>query len=149
MAKRRLGLAALGALSFIGCGEDETLVLGEPGPALQVVARSDGRVDFRQRTGAVILRAGWAEALVEVNGDAITVDTRSCGGWTAEDTPPAAAGYFQSVTGAHLECQAEGIGLDWRVWHDAAHDTAVIRLDVANRTESQVRVLRVTPRGSS
>ncbi|MCB9579142.1 MAG: alpha-galactosidase [Polyangiaceae bacterium] len=135
----------LGALGLVGCGEDEPLLVGGPVSDLEVVARSDGRVDFREHGAASVLEGGWAEVLVEVNGNAETIDTRGCGGWEPEPEPPSAAAYFAEATGARLSCERSGVLLTWRVWRDAPHEIVVAKLGVENQTGSEVRVLRLTP----
>ncbi len=75
-----------------------------------------------------------------------TLSTESCqGGWQPEETPPSDAAYFSETRGVRLTCEQDDIGLDWRVWRDAAHDTAIAVLGLENRTASDVRLLRLTP----
>jgi hypothetical protein len=138
----------LGALFACGCGDEEAL---EPAPVypgrLVVTAREDGRVDLGERDGSVLLRGGWAEALVEQGGVPLSLSTRdNCHGrWELDEAPPTTAAYFSGLRGLSWSCLYAGVELRWSVYQDTERAIAVATLDLDNRTGQELTVLRLTP----
>lgn len=136
-------------MSAAGCAaEDRGL---DPAPVypgrLVVTARADGRVDLSERSGPVFVRGGWAEALIDAGAGPETLSTRdNCQGrWELVAEPPTASAYFAGLRGFAWECLQAGVALRWSVFQDTERATAVLLLDVENRREADITVLRLTP----
>jgi len=134
------------ALTVCGCGEDHVTSPSPPTSRLDLQTLADGHINLAERDGALILRGGWADALVDIGGTKQTLSTVDCtADWEVTDVPPSADKYFGRTTGYQRRCGGNGIVLDWHVFRDSAHDTAIAQLRLENHTGSDVRVLRLTP----
>ncbi|MFI5366673.1 MAG: alpha-galactosidase [Candidatus Binatia bacterium] len=141
-------LAALVAavLAVAGCGEDKVTSPSMPASQLVLQPRADGRVDVGERGGRLILRGGWAEALVDGSAGTQSLSSRDCtADWQVETVPPTSSPYFAQTTGYRRTCASNGIVLDWHVFRDAIHDTAIAHLRLENHTGADIRALRLTP----
>lgn len=136
----------LATLAATGCGDEQVASPQPVASRLDLRPLGDGRIDLAERDGRLILRGGWAEALVDSGTAKQSLSTRDCTAqWQIDPTPPSSSAYFARTTGYHWTCVNDGIVLDWRVFHDTAHDTAIAHLRVENRTDGDLRVHRLTP----
>jgi len=113
---------------------------------LDLRRHADGRVDLAERGGRLILRGGWGEALVDGRTGKRSLSTRDCTAtWEVEAVSPNTNPYFAHTTSYRRSCGIDGIVLDWRLFRDAAHDTAIAQLRLENHTGGAIRVHRLTP----
>ncbi|MBI3783249.1 MAG: alpha-galactosidase [Deltaproteobacteria bacterium] len=151
-ARSRIAVVVFAALvattlTLSGCGNDGDPTSPNPSPSrIELRPRADGRVDITERGQRVIVRGAWAEALIDAGSGKQLLSTRDCAAdWEAGTTLPLRIPYFARTTGYRRSCASNGITLDWRIFGDASHDTAIVQLKVQNHTGSDIRVLRLTP----
>ena len=79
---RGLGLLlvtlALATLTVAGCGERDVVSPGAPASRLDLQTLPDGSINLGERGGPLILRGGWAEALLDTGTGKQTLSTRDC-----------------------------------------------------------------------
>lgn len=143
-------LLALAVVIASGCGDNLVQPVGTlpPRGSISITADDPGRVDIGDSRGTVYARAGRAEVLLAGPGGgqlSVSTDDGCDGAWTELTAPPTGVAYFSALRGYQWRCAAGGVELAWRVYADAAHDTAVLDLTLTNTGSSDVTALRMTP----
>jgi hypothetical protein len=150
----RVALGVAVASSLLGCGEDERLIRagGESG-RISVLVRSNGTADVGDGDGRVLARRVSAEALVERDGQEVSLSTEGCAGtWEPISESPSPAPRFAGLTGLRFRCSSDGLALAWDLYADSEHEIAVAELRFDNESSTEVNLLRLTPlvtRGSA
>ena len=120
----------------------------EPVPLqIGITTDDDGSFDLHDSHGRLFLRHGTAEAWVRTEDGAVSISTDDdCSGeWAPLSEPIHSSDHFSETTGFGYACESGGVGLQWEVYLDTAHDVLLTAVVVQNNTGAEITVLRMTP----